>query len=87
MTSLLALKNGQPVAVRKLLGANSWIGLAYLANASSAGPVFASFDRLGLVVVLAAVPLVAVFLVTIRARFQALPVNPTEEKGMTGIPR
>ncbi len=68
MTSLLALKNGQPVAVRKLLGANSWIGLANLANAANAGLVFASFDRLGLVVVLAAVPFVALFLVTIRAR-------------------
>ena len=74
MTTLLALKNGQPVAVRKLLGANSWIGLAYLANASSAGLVFASFDRLGLVVVLAAVPIVALFLVTIRARFHGAEV-------------
>jgi hypothetical protein len=69
MTTLLALKSGRPVAVGKILGTNSWIGLAYLASASSAGLVYVSFDRLGLVVLLAAMPLVALFLVTIRARF------------------
>jgi hypothetical protein len=69
MTTLLALKNGKPIEVRKILVANSWIGVAYLANASSAGLVYVSFDRFGLVVLLAAVPIVALFLVTIRARF------------------
>ena len=68
--SLLALKKGEAINVRRILNAHSWIGVAYLANASSAALVFVSFDRVGLPVLLAAMPIIALFLVTINTRFR-----------------
>ena len=70
MASLITLKKGEAVDVRRILNGNSWIGLAYLANASSAGLVFVSFDRVGIPLLLAAVPIIALFLATINARFR-----------------
>jgi hypothetical protein len=70
MVSLIKLKKGAAIDVRGILNENSWIGLAYLANASSATLVFVSFDRVGLPVLLAAMPIIALFLFTINARFR-----------------
>ena len=66
----IKLKKGAAIDVRGILNENSWIGLAYLANASSATLVFVSFDRVGLPVLLAAMPIIALFLFTINARFR-----------------
>jgi PAS domain S-box-containing protein len=68
--TLIALKQGEPVDVRRVLGANSWIGIAYMASASNAGLVYVSFERFGTPVLLATVPILALFLVTIHARFR-----------------
>jgi hypothetical protein len=70
MTTLIALKQGEPVDVRRILSANSWIGFAYLASASNAGLVYVSFERFGTPVLLATLPILALFLVTIHARFR-----------------
>jgi len=70
MASLISLKKGEAVNVRRILNGNSWIGLAYLANASSAALVFVSFDRVGIPVLLAAAPIIALFMFTINARFR-----------------
>jgi hypothetical protein len=69
MVSLLALKKGEAINVRRILNAHSWIGVAYLANASNAGLIYVSLDRFGLPLILAAVPIITLFLVTINARF------------------
>src|ERR1700688_1165906 len=42
MASLISLKNGKAVDVRKILSANSWIGLVYLASAAIAGLIYIS---------------------------------------------
>src|SRR5438132_475233 len=61
MASLIWLKNGKPIIVRALLNDNGWIGLAYMASASIAGLIYISFDRFGTPVLLAALPIIAMF--------------------------
>src|SRR2546421_1767780 len=61
MASLITLKNGKTVNVRKILSANSWIGLAYLASAAIAGLVYIDDDRFVTPALLAAVPIIAMF--------------------------
>ena len=70
MASLISLKKGEPIDARKLINANGWIGLAYMATASIAGLVYVSFDRFGMPVLLAAVPIIAMFLATIHSYFR-----------------
>jgi diguanylate cyclase (GGDEF)-like protein/PAS domain S-box-containing protein len=70
MAALIALKKGERIAARTLLNDNGWIGLAYLASASIAGMVYVSFDRFGTPVLLAAVPIIAMFLATIHSHFR-----------------
>ena len=70
MASLIALKNGEAVNVRRILSANSWIGLAYLASAAIAGLIYIYVGRFVTPALLAAVPIIAMFLATINARFR-----------------
>lgn len=70
MASLITLKNGQAVKVRRILSAHSWIGLAYLASAAIAGLVYVYVGRFVTPALLAAVPIIAMFLATINARFR-----------------
>ena len=70
MASLIALKNGEAVNVRRILSANSWIGLAYLASAAIAGLIYIYVGQFVTPALLAAVPIIAMFLATINARFR-----------------
>ena len=70
MASLISLKNGKAVDVRRILSANSWIGLVYLASAAIAGLVYIYDDRFVTPALLAAVPIIAMFLATINTRFR-----------------
>ena len=70
MASLITLKNGKAVKVPRILSANSWIGLAYLASAAIAGLVYIDDHRFVTPALLAAVPIIAMFLATINARFR-----------------
>ena len=70
MASLITLKNGKAVNVQRILSSNSWIGLAYLASAAIAGLVYIDDDRFVTPALLAAVPIIAMFLATINARFR-----------------
>jgi PAS domain S-box-containing protein len=70
MASLIALKNGEAVNVRRILSANSWIGLAYLASAAIAGLIYIYDSRFVTPALLAAVPIIAMFLATINTRFR-----------------
>ena len=70
MASLISLKNSKSIGVRTLLNGNGWIGLAYMASASIAGLIYVSFDRFGTPVLLAAVPIIAMFLATIHSCFR-----------------
>lgn len=70
MASLIALKKGETVNVRRILSANSWIGLTYLASAAMAGLVYVYDARFVTPALLAAVPIIAMFLATINSRFR-----------------
>ena len=70
MASLIVLKKGEAVNVRRILSANSWIGLAYLASAAIAGLIYIYVGRFVTPALLAAVPIIAMFLATINARFR-----------------
>jgi len=80
MVSLISLKKGEPVDALKQLKDNRWIGLAYMASASIAGLVYVSFDRFGTPVLLAAVPIIAMFLTTIRSYFRQSEVAERVQK-------
>ena len=88
MASLIALKKGEPIDARKLLNGNGWIGLAYMASASIAGLVYVSFDRFGTPVLLAAVPIIAMFLATIHSYFrQSEAAERAQKERMLGVER
>jgi PAS domain S-box-containing protein len=70
MASLISLKNGKAVDVRSILSANSWIGLVYLASAAIAGLIYIYVGHFVTPALLAAVPIIAMFLATINARFR-----------------
>ena len=70
MASLISLKNGKAVNVRRILSANSWIGLVYLASAAIAGLIYIYVGSFVTPALLAAVPIIAMFLATINARFR-----------------
>jgi PAS domain S-box-containing protein len=70
MASLISLKNGKAVDVRRILSANSWIGLVYLASAAIAGLIYIYVGRFVTPALLAAAPIIAMFLATINARFR-----------------
>jgi signal transduction histidine kinase/DNA-binding response OmpR family regulator/HPt (histidine-containing phosphotransfer) domain-containing protein len=75
MVSLMTLKRGERVQPLLLLKDNVWIGLAYAASASIAGLVFVSFDSFGAPVLLAAVPIIGMFLSTLHFYFRHSEAN------------
>ena len=65
LTSLLfALKKGDPVRPLQWLASMRLLGLWYVASGAVAGLLFLGFDRFGLPVVLASLPIIAMFLAT-----------------------
>jgi signal transduction histidine kinase/DNA-binding response OmpR family regulator len=70
MVSLITLKRGERVQPLLLLRENVWIGIAYAASASIAGLVFVSFDKFGAPVLLAAIPIIGMFLSTLHFYFR-----------------
>ncbi len=70
MVSLITLKRGERVQPMPLLKDNVWIGVAYAASGSIAGLVFVSFDKFGAPVLLAAIPIIGMFLSTLHFYFR-----------------
>ena len=70
MVSLITLKRDERVQPLLLLKDNVWIGLAYAASASISGLVFVSFDSFGAPVLLAAIPIIVMFLSTLHFYFR-----------------
>ena len=68
--TLLALKNGAPIAPLQWASESGWIGLAYAASASIAGLLYSSAQQFGVSLLLVTVPLVAMFLSTLHSYFQ-----------------
>ena len=70
MASLITLKRGERVLPLQLLRSHGWLGLVYAASASIASLLFVSFDRFGAGVLLAAAPIIGMFLSTLHFYFQ-----------------
>jgi diguanylate cyclase (GGDEF)-like protein/PAS domain S-box-containing protein len=69
-SALFAFKSNSAFTPIRWLKKLGWMGFAYMASASIAGLLFLTFERLGLPVLLVAVPLIAMFLSTLHFYFQ-----------------
>ena len=66
MASLITLKAGQPLRPLQILRDHLWLALVYCASAAIAGLIYVGYDKLGAGIVLAAIPVIAVVLLTHR---------------------
>ncbi|NJD88636.1 MAG: response regulator [Betaproteobacteria bacterium] len=70
MVSLITLKRGERVQPLQLLHDNAWLGVAYAASASIAGLLHLSSASFGAPVLLAAIPVIGMFLSTLHFYFR-----------------
>ncbi|HYS12020.1 MAG TPA: EAL domain-containing protein [Burkholderiaceae bacterium] len=64
------LKRNQPLVLREWLGSFGWVGIAYAGSASVAALLFLTFQQVGLGVLLAAAPIIAMLLATLHFYFR-----------------
>jgi diguanylate cyclase (GGDEF)-like protein/PAS domain S-box-containing protein len=83
MASLITLKHGEPMRVGRNLWSNGWLGLMYAASASIAGLLYVSFDRFGVPVLMATVPILAMFLSTVHFYLREAELNDRVRKERT----
>jgi len=75
MASLITLKQSQPLRPWEILRSHSWMALVNLASAALAALLFAGYDTLGAGVFLAALPVIAVVMVTHRVYLRHIEDN------------
>jgi diguanylate cyclase (GGDEF)-like protein/PAS domain S-box-containing protein len=75
MASLITLKQSQPLRPWEILRSHSWMALINLASAALAALLFAGYDTLGAGVFLAALPVIAVVMVTHRVYLRHIEDN------------
>jgi diguanylate cyclase (GGDEF)-like protein/PAS domain S-box-containing protein len=73
--SLVTLKRGEPVHALRTLWNHGWLGLMHAASASVAGLLYVSFDRFGVPVLMATVPILAMFLSTVHFYLREAELN------------
>lgn len=66
---LLALKRGDPIRPLEWWAGMRWIGVSYMASATIAGLLFASFERFGFAALVVSAPMIAMFLYTLHTYF------------------
>src|SRR6266568_4282834 len=84
MASLITLKRGELVHPLKTLWGHRWLGVVYAASASISGLLYVSFDRFGPTVLVAAVPIIALFLSTLYFYFRQAEINESAQKERIG---
>jgi len=75
MASLGTLRRGEPLHPWRALWSHGWLGLMYAASASVAGLLYVSFDRFGIPVLVATVPILAMFLSTVHFYLREAELN------------
>ena len=75
MASLATLKLGEPLHRLRVLWSHGWLGLMYAASASVAGLLYVSFDRVGIPVLVATVPILALLLSTVHFYLREVDIN------------
>jgi diguanylate cyclase (GGDEF)-like protein/PAS domain S-box-containing protein len=69
VTTVLYLKRRRAPTLGEWLGTFGWLGMGYLASASVAGVLFVAFRQFGLNAVLVAVPMIGMFVTSLRVYF------------------
>jgi diguanylate cyclase (GGDEF)-like protein/PAS domain S-box-containing protein len=64
------LKRNQPLVLREWLGSFGWVGIAYAGSASVAALLFLTFQQVGVGVLMAAAPIIAMLLATLHFYFR-----------------
>jgi diguanylate cyclase (GGDEF)-like protein/PAS domain S-box-containing protein len=77
ITVVFNLKRSEPFKLEQFLGSFGWVGITYAASALVAGLLHWSFQRIGLAVVAAAVPLIAMLLTMLHYHFRQREADDT----------
>ena len=67
---VIHLKRNEPLRLRSLLGSFGWVGTIYGCSALIAALLYLSFQRVGMAVLLAGVPIIAMLLATLHFHFR-----------------
>src|SRR5262245_24950686 len=70
ITVIPHLKRNEPMRLRALLGSFGWVGITYGASSLIAGLLFLTFEQVGIGVLTAAVPIIAMMLVMLHVYFR-----------------
>jgi PAS domain S-box-containing protein/diguanylate cyclase (GGDEF)-like protein len=70
ITVIPHLKRNEPMRMRALMGSFGWVGITYAASSLIAGLLFLTFEQVGVGVLTAAVPIIAMLLVMLHVYFR-----------------
>ena len=70
ITVIPHLKRNEPMRLRALMGSFGWVGITYAASSLIAGLLFLTFEQVGVGVLTAAVPIIAMLLVMLHVYFR-----------------
>jgi diguanylate cyclase (GGDEF)-like protein/PAS domain S-box-containing protein len=70
VTLVIRLKRNEPLNLRSLLGSMGWVGIIYGCSALVAALLYMSFQRVGMAVLVAGVPIIAMLLATLHFHFR-----------------
>jgi diguanylate cyclase (GGDEF)-like protein/PAS domain S-box-containing protein len=70
ITVIPHLKRNEPMRLRALMGSFGWVGITYAASSLIAGLLFLTFEQVGIGVLTAAVPIIAMLLAMLHVYFR-----------------
>jgi len=70
ITVIPYLKRNEPMRLRALIGSFGWVGITYAASSLIAGLLFLTFEQVGIGVLTAAVPIIAMLLAMLHVYFR-----------------
>ncbi len=70
VTLVVRLKRSEPIRMRELLGGFGWVGLIYGSSALVAALLYLTFQRVGMAVLVAGLPIIAMLLATLHFHFR-----------------
>jgi len=70
ITVIPHLKRNEPMRLRALMGSFGWVGITYAASSLIAGLLYLTFEQVGVGVLTAAIPIIAMLLVMLHVYFR-----------------
>src|SRR4029077_14951404 len=80
ITVIPHLKRNEPMRLRALMGSFGWVGITYAASSLIAGLLFLTFEQVGVGVLTAAVPIIAMLLVMLHVYFRKREFDDTAHR-------